>query len=182
MAELVALPTVVVLASGRGERFVASGGTGNKLLADLCGDTVLNRTLQAVRASGLPWHLEDSGWPGMGDSISAAVRATPDASGWLVLPADLPLIQAETLRHVATVPTTGDVLVPHYRGQRAHPVRFGQACLSDLLALRGNQGAAPVTIARGATKLEVDDPGCVLDVDTMADLESARMHWMQRVA
>jgi hypothetical protein len=86
------LPTVLVLASGLGARFTASGGVGHKLQADLAGKTVLQHTLDAVRSSGLRWHLEDAGHPGMGDSIAAAVRATRDAAGWLVLPADLPLI------------------------------------------------------------------------------------------
>lgn len=54
-------PVVLVLASGRGERFIASGGTGSKLQALLGGKTVLQRTLDAVRASGLPWHVEDAG-------------------------------------------------------------------------------------------------------------------------
>ena len=61
-------PTVLVLASGRGERFRASGGTVHKLQAELQGKPVLQHTLDAVRASGLPWHLEDRGHPGMGDS------------------------------------------------------------------------------------------------------------------
>ncbi|MFS2166500.1 NTP transferase domain-containing protein, partial [Variovorax sp. Varisp62] len=86
-------PVVIVLASGRGERFIAAGGTGSKLKALLAGRPVLERTLDAVRASGLPWHVEDAGHPGMGDSIAAAVRATPDAAGWLILPGDLPLVQ-----------------------------------------------------------------------------------------
>jgi molybdenum cofactor cytidylyltransferase len=68
-------PCVIVLASGRGERFIAAGGTGPKLQAPLAGKPLLERTLDAVRASGLPWRLEDVGHPGMGDSIAAAVRA-----------------------------------------------------------------------------------------------------------
>ena len=72
-----------------------------KLAAPLGGSTVLEHTLAAVRASGLPWHLEDAGHPGMGDSLSAAVRATADAPGWLVLPADLPLVSPQTLLKVA---------------------------------------------------------------------------------
>nr|HRM00151.1 NTP transferase domain-containing protein [Acidovorax sp.] len=64
-------PHVLVLASGKGQRFAASGGTVHKLRAPLCGLTVLEHTLAAVRASGLPWHLEDAGHPGMGDSIAA---------------------------------------------------------------------------------------------------------------
>jgi CTP:molybdopterin cytidylyltransferase MocA len=78
-------PSIIVLASGRGERFVASGGQGSKLQALLGGKPVLERTLAAVRESGLPWHLEDAGHAGMGDSIAAGVRATQDAGGWLIL-------------------------------------------------------------------------------------------------
>ena len=92
------LPTVIVLASGRGERFIASGGTTHKLKALLHGKPLLQHTLDAVQASALPWHLEDAGHPGMGDSIAAAVRATSGAAGWMILPGDLPLVQAQTLR------------------------------------------------------------------------------------
>ena len=81
---------VLVLASGRGERFVASGGKGSKLQAQLAGRPVLEHTLAAVRASGLRLHVEDAGHPGMGDSIAAGVRATADADGWLVLPPRVP--------------------------------------------------------------------------------------------
>ena len=113
------LPVLLVLASGRGERFTASGGSTHKLQADLGGKAVLERTLDAVRASGLRWHLEDVGHPGMGDSIAAAVRATRSASGWMVLPADLPLVQPHTLLQFARAPMRGTVLLPTVEGQRA---------------------------------------------------------------
>nr|WP_315496613.1 NTP transferase domain-containing protein [uncultured Rhodoferax sp.] len=174
------LPVVLVLASGRGERFLASGGTTHKLQADLCGATVLQRTLDAVRASGLRWHLEDAGHPGMGDSIAAAVRATRGAmGGWMVLPADLPLVQPNTLVTIARAPLDGEVLVPWFQGQRGHPVRFAASCGDALASLEGNQGAAPVVSARTAIKIVVDDAGCVLDIDTLADLERARAAWRQ---
>ena len=174
------LPVVLVLASGRGERFLASGGTTHKLQADLCGATVLQRTLDAVRASGLRWHLEDAGHPGMGDSIAAAVRATRDAvGGWMVLPADLPLLQPNTLVTIARALLKGKVLVPWFEGQRGHPVRFAASCGDALANLQGNQGAAQVVSARAATKIIVNDAGCVLDIDTVDDLEQARAAWRQ---
>ena len=105
------LPTVIVLASGRGERFAASGGQVHKLRALLGGKPVLEHTLDAVRASGLPWHLEDAGHPGMGDSIAAAVRATSHSNGWLILPGDLPLVLPSTLRQVAAALKPSLVLV-----------------------------------------------------------------------
>jgi molybdenum cofactor cytidylyltransferase len=168
-------PTVLVLASGRGERYLASGGITHKLQADLCGKTVLQHTLDAVTASGLNWHLEDAGHPGMGDSIASAVRATRSAPGWLILPADLPLIQAATLLQIATAALPCDVLVPTHAGQRGHPVRFSPACGDALAALAGSKGAASVVKCFQSAELAVDDAGCVMDIDTVADLERARL-------
>lgn len=172
--EAAKLAVVLVLASGRGERFLASGGTTHKLQADLGGKTVLQRTLDAVRASGLIWHLEDVGHPGMGDSIAAAVRATRNAPGWMVLPADLPLIRPQTLVEIARATMAGEVLVPMFEGQRGHPVRFDASCGDALADLQGNQGAAPVVFARAAIKMVVSDAGCVVDIDTVDDLQRAR--------
>jgi molybdenum cofactor cytidylyltransferase len=171
-------PTVIVLASGRGERFRAAGGAGHKLQAPLAGSTVLAQTLAAVRASGLPWHLEDIGHPGMGDSIAAAVRATSGAAGWLILPGDLPLVQPATLHAVArALGAAVQAAQPSYRGQRGHPVGFAAGCGDRLAALAGNQGAAPVLRAlRDAGQLadiELDDIGNGTDIDTPEELARA---------
>ena len=174
-------PVVIVLASGRGERFLASGGRTSKLQAMLAGRTVLERTLAAVRCSGLPWHLEDSGHPGMGDSIAAGVRATADASSWLILPGDLPLIQAATLRCIAAAPAELDVVVPVVQGLRGHPVRFSAHCGPELMRLTGAQGAAAVVRARGAAEWPLEDAGSIFDIDTLQDLQQAErllaMEW-----
>lgn len=171
------LPTVLILASGRGERFTASGGAVHKLRAPLGSTTVLEHTLAAVRASGLPWHVEDEGHPGMGDSIAAAVRATATAPGWLVLPGDLPLVLPETLSSIAAVLADCAVAVPVHQGKRGHPVGFAAECLSGLLALAGEQGAASVVRQQAQRErvrwLEVEDAGTVTDIDTVQDLARA---------
>jgi molybdenum cofactor cytidylyltransferase len=174
-------PTVLVLASGRGERFAASGGRTHKLQAFLGGQTVLQRTLATVQASGLPWHLEQQGLPGMGDSIAAAVAATPDATGWLILPADLPLVSSDTLRAVAQALARHSIVVPVFEGQKGHPVGFDASCGPDLRNLKGNRGGAQVIIARGAMELIVDDAGIGMDIDTVQDLERAQA-WLDSQA
>lgn len=166
-------PVIVVLASGRGERFLASGGGTSKLQAMLAGRTVLERTLQAVADSGVRWYLEDRGHPGMGDSIAAGVRATASASSWLILPGDLPLIQAATLRAIAAAPAELDVVIPVVQGQRGHPVRFSAHCGPALMALTGVQGAAALTCARNTVEWSMQDPGCIFDIDTLQDLQRA---------
>ena len=176
------LPTVIVLASGRGERFLAAGGTQHKLQADLCGRTVLQRTLDAVAASGLPWHLENQGLAGMGDSIGAAVRTTRGAAGWLILPADLPLILPQTLQLLARIHPEARVLVPRVGAQRGHPVRFSATLGDALAACSGPQGAAALTKGPQAIECAVEDEGCVLDIDTPIQLEAAHALWRQRQA
>jgi molybdenum cofactor cytidylyltransferase len=132
-----------------------------------------------VADSGLPFHVvhPDPSRPGMGDSIAAGVRATPDAPAWLVLPADLPLVRGSTLRAIADS-SEGAVTVPRFQGQRGHPVRFARECGPDLLLLKGSSGAAQVVLARAAINsvafVEVDDAGVVTDVDTLDDLQRAQ--------
>ena len=169
------LPVVLVLAAGRGERFAASGGTTHKLQALLAGKPVLQHVLDAVAPSGLPHHVVHAApsRPGMGDSIAAGVRATAHAAGWLVLPGDLPLVRPQTLQAVARALQHHAVVTPVYQGRRGHPVGFAAPCGAQLMALGGEQGAAPVVKMRGATLLAVDDEGVVTDVDTVGDLERA---------
>ena len=179
------LPVVLILAAGRGERFTASGGTVHKLQALLAGKRVVDHVLDAVRASGLPHHVvePDATRPGMGDSIAAGVKATPGAPGWLVLPADLPLIRSETLRAIALAPGAA-VTVPLYLGQRGHPVCFAVTCAQELLNLKGNLGAAQVirrhVAINSVAYVEVDDIGTVTDIDTLEDLYRAEKLLAQR--
>ena len=102
-------PVVVVLAAGRGERFE---GDGHKLEQALGAEAVLCVTIRHVIESQLPLvvvcaqHLAplvqqlvaardvvlvpEAGPSGMGDSIAAGVRASTQASGWLICPATCP--------------------------------------------------------------------------------------------
>jgi len=112
----------------------------------------------------------------MGDSIAAAVRATlqssPQPTGWLILPGDLPLIRSDTLRQIGEALGRHQVVVPVYRKRRGHPVGFSMCCRSELLDLKGNEGARNVVLAYEAIELMVDDIGCVTDIDTVADLHA----------
>ncbi|SDH50929.1 molybdenum cofactor cytidylyltransferase [Pseudomonas flavescens] len=172
-------PVVIVLAAGRGSRFRASGGVVNKLQADLNGKPVLEHVLAAVERAGLDVHVVRSArGDGMGDSIAEGVRATAGAAGWLVLPGDLPLVQAHSLCRVAHALASHAVVVPVFGGNRGHPVGFARACFEELAALSGEAGAASVVQryrARGsALQLSVEDAGILIDIDTCDDLQRLR--------
>ncbi|WP_238536644.1 nucleotidyltransferase family protein [Pseudomonas sp. M47T1] len=171
--------TVIILAAGRGERYLASGGNTHKLDALLGGTPVLQRVLDAVADTGLAVHVvrpqHDNG--GMGDSIARGVKATPEADGWLILPGDLALVTADSIRRVAAALRPDTVIVPQYQTRRGHPVGFPAQCFQALAALTGDSGAAAIVRryreAGKVVDLSVYDVGITLDVDTLDDLKTA---------
>jgi len=164
---------VIVLASGKGERYTASGGSGNKLDADLAGKSVLQRCLESVQATGLLFWVERAEHAGMGDAIAAAIRSHPHPHGWLILPGDLACIQPQTLLEIATAQLPNGVIIPQYHGQRGHPVRFHATYFSALSELQGARGAATCISAHDIHSFVTGDRGTVLDIDTQTDLATA---------
>jgi molybdenum cofactor cytidylyltransferase len=192
-------PAVVVLAAGRGSRF---GGLHHKLVQTLGASTVLASTISNALATHLPVMvvttdplaevvsryvatrdmvvLPPVGSPashalGMGYSIAAGVAARSDASGWLILPADMPMIQTATLRQVADELDGHAIAYAQYRGLRGHPVGFSAELYSELVMLTGDEGARRLVARYPARGVEVDDPGVLLDVDTVDDLARVRV-------
>ena len=191
-------PAVIVLAAGKGARFL---GTDHKLVQSLGTGTVLGTTLRHAILSGLPLVVVTTdaladvarrsvaardvvvlpevgegspGLLGMGYSIATGVSARPDASGWLVLPADMPLVRPSTLQAVAKELEHHPVAYAQHRGRRGHPVGFAAELYSELAMLTGDEGARRLVARYPALGVEVDDPGVLLDVDTEADLERLR--------
>lgn len=192
------LPAVVVLAAGQGSRF---DGSGHKLAQSLGSASVLATTLAQVVASGLPLVVVTTAalapcaqsvvaardivlLPpvgsstceplGMGYSIATGVSARAQASGWLVLPGDMPLIRPSTLRRVARELAQHAVVYAQHRGRRGHPVGFGSELYSELALLAGDEGARRLVARYPAQPVEVDDPGALIDVDTTGDLAAVR--------
>ena len=191
-------PAVIVLAAGKGSRFL---GPDHKLEQTLGASTVLGTTLGHAIASQLQVVVvttealadvarrsvaardvivlpeADAPGPtrlGMGYSISAGVSARPNASGWLVLPGDMPMVQPATLQAVARELAHHAVAYAQYKGRRGHPVGFSAELYSELATLSGDEGARRLIARYPAHGLEVDDAGVLVDVDTLADLASVR--------
>ena len=111
---------------------------------------------------------------GMGYSIAHGVLARPQASGWLVLPGDMPMVQADTLRAVAAQLEHHAVVYAQHLGRRGHPVGFAAELYSELVALQGDEGARRLVARYAAHPVDVPDQGVLMDVDTPVDLEQAR--------
>jgi molybdenum cofactor cytidylyltransferase len=191
-------PVLIVLAAGRGSRFV---GTGHKLLQPLADSTVLGMTLRHAVASHLSVvvvttaaladlacrHVAsrdivvlpavDSAAPeplGIGFSIAAGVAARAHASGWLLLPGDMPLVRPESMVAVSRQLGEHPVSYAQHRGRQGHPVGFAAELYSELVVLSGDEGAHRLLARYPAHPVEVDDPGVLIDIDTTEDLARAR--------
>lgn len=182
-------PVVLVLAAGQGQRFRASGARMGKLQAPLHGRSVLQHTLAAVAASGLTAVLVENAphWrsAGMGHSIARGVALSPDASGWLVLPGDLPAVSPGSLNAVAqALQERGGVVRPRIHGEWGHPVGFSAAWKQQLLDLTGDSGAQSVVRAAQADDqlhaLALNDWGALADTDTLDALSEVAARWPGR--
>lgn len=183
--------TAIVLAAGQGSRFRAEAGAGqDKLLADCVGlDGVTRPVIEQVlrnlpvgvvrrwlvtspersevirlaRAYSCEVMLLDSG--GMGDSIAAAVGASGPADGWLVVLGDMPFIQPSSIEQVIEGMEEEGISVPVYAGRYGHPVGFGRAFGSGLMALSGDRGGRSLFAQASVSEVVVEDPGVLWDVD-----------------
>jgi molybdenum cofactor cytidylyltransferase len=112
---------------------------------------------------------------GMGASIASAVRAYPRCAGWVVALADMPQVRADTVAAVGRAIAAGaECAVPYYRGLRGHPVGFGAGCREELAALAGDTGARAIVDRHRLVRIEVDDPGILVDIDVPDDLAMLR--------
>jgi molybdenum cofactor cytidylyltransferase len=190
-------PAIIVVAAGNGSRF---GGSTHKLVQTLNQSTVLGNTLSHAVASHMhvvvvttqplaelashyvasrdvvviPPMGDGRSDLGMGFSIAAGVAARAQASGWLVLPGDMPMVKPSTMQAVARELEHFPVAFAQHRGIRGHPVGFGAELYSELVKLKGDQGARRLVARYPAHAVEVNDPGVLMDVDTEDDLLKVR--------
>lgn len=183
--------TAIVLAAGQGSRFrAAAGADKDKLLADCVGlDGVTRPVIEQVlvnlpecvavrwvvtspdrlevirlaRTYGCEVLLLHSA--GMGDSIAAAVAASGESDGWLVVLGDMPFIQSSSIERVVDALTADGISVPVRTGEYGHPVAFGRALGPSLMALMGDRGARPLFSKSTVSQVQVNDPGVLWDVD-----------------
>ncbi|MBD8194957.1 nucleotidyltransferase family protein [Pseudomonas fluorescens] len=187
--------TAIVLAAGQGSRFRAETGQ-DKLLAQCIGLDGVTRPMIEQVLMNLPasvvdrWVVTSPGRvevirlaeaygcqvlllqsAGMGDSIAAAVAASPSADGWLVVLGDMPFIRPASIERVIGAVSAERISVPVQLGQYGHPVAFGRAFGPHLMALTGDRGAKLLFDQAVLREVQVEDPGVLWDVDVPARLQ-----------
>ncbi|MFC3651398.1 NTP transferase domain-containing protein [Dyella humi] len=186
-------PVILLLAAGEGSRF-----GGAKQLADVGGEPMVRRVARMLLDTETPvlavtgayadeveavlddlplslvrcedWHL------GMGQSLAAGARELmhlfPHASSVLVVLADQPLLDIESLRSMlqrhALVPDR--MLATQQHGTQGPPALFPRDCFDALAKLSGSHGARAL-LQRNASRVELFTSHDSIDVDTKEDLQ-----------
>jgi len=118
---------------------------------------------------------EDYG-SGMFSSVRAGLRRAAETDAALLFPVDVPLVSAETIRGLVSAYEEGPpsrFAVPVYKGSNGHPLLIPRMFFKEIIDYTGEGGLKEVRNRHAAEMLryEVDDEGCVLDMDTPEDYE-----------
>lgn len=184
----------IILAAGQGSRFrEIAGPQADKLLATCPGldgvqRPVLGQVLKPLEgrvgrkllitrpasidviavAEACEVILLDS--PGIGESIAAAVKASPNAAGWLIFLGDMPFIQPSTLDSLLAAMGPDHITVPVGSEGYGHPVGFGAAFAQPLQRLQGDQGARRLFQGQRLVEVPIQDAGIYQDIDVPSSL------------
>jgi CTP:molybdopterin cytidylyltransferase MocA len=118
---------------------------------------------------------------GMLSSVQCGLAAlSPAALGALVWPVDTPAVRTQTVRRLLLA-APDRIVVPTAGGRGGHPLYLPRAVWPKVAALP-TAGDSPMTLrdfvrahAAAVLRLELDDPGVSMDIDTPADYERARL-------
>lgn len=140
--------------------------------------------IQAVRESGGTAVLPEVDPPDMRASVEHGLEAIaaqhqPDPEdGWLLIPADHPILLPEVLEHLVRQwqATSAALMVPVFDGRRGHPLFGRWHLLDEIRRIPANRGLNHLVQNHAADLLEVpvDDDSVLIDLDTPADYERVR--------
>ncbi len=93
--------------------------------------------------------------------------------GWLLTPADFPMISTETVSKLVSNwnQSDADIIIPTYQNRNGHPVLFKWGLAKSVFEIPENKGINWVigNPEWNIDKIPVDDPGIVQDIDTPED-------------
>lgn len=177
-----------------------------KLLLEVNGRTVIRGLVDALQRGGvsavyvlvresdaaLQAELEGTGahvvltadTPDMRASVAALLeivrqeQSPGDNDGWLLAPADHPLLQAAVIAELLAARCLGvsEILVPSHQGRRGHPTYFSWDFAERVASLSDGLGVNQLLkdFAGAILQIPVASADILVDLDTPADLERLR--------
>ncbi|WP_161784253.1 NTP transferase domain-containing protein [Aquabacterium sp. NJ1] len=95
-------------------------------------------------------------------AVVAGVLSSANANGWILLPANTPMLRSETLKKVAHAMATQSVVYPQFRQIPGHPIGFSSEFFSELIRMQSERDFLRLIARYPAQGIDVDDPGILL--------------------
>jgi molybdenum cofactor cytidylyltransferase len=189
----------VVLAAGQSRRM----GQVNKLLAEIDGQAMVTRAVDAARASGVSsvyvvighegdeirkalagrqvTFIDNPDYDaGLSSSLKCGIKALPDSvDGAVICLGDMPRVTATEINRLIDTfdPSQGRAIcLPTYDGQRGNPVLWARSFFAEMQEITGDVGARHLLKVHGDMVVEVEmaEESVLLDIDTPQALADAK--------
>jgi len=122
--------------------------------------------------------------PDMRDSVQLAIDAIEkeyapnDDDGWMLIPADHPILHAECLSEIIAAwnNSVADILIPRYEGRRGHPTILSWKIAGETHTIPDDKGLNWLVrkYADSTEFFESNHEAIVIDLDTPEDYERLR--------
>jgi molybdenum cofactor cytidylyltransferase len=113
---------------------------------------------------------------GMATSLRAGLSALdPRSDAALIVLGDQPFIRPHTLNQIVEGygRSRASIVIPSYLGDRGNPVLLDRSVFPEVMALEGDIGCRAIfgNHLEDILKVEVEDPGVLLDIDDQGDYD-----------
>jgi molybdenum cofactor cytidylyltransferase len=195
--------TAIILAAGYSSRMGVF-----KPLLDLGGRPIVTRVVETCKQAGIDEVIVVAGYrkeriipviegagaravvnelyeEGMFSSVIAGISAMEyGPQAFIVLPADIPLVRAATIRSLVNAFMEGKnrILTPSFRGRKGHPPLISTELQGAIVGFTGEGGlkGALEELAAETAKVEVPDGNILFDIDNPDDYGEMKERWKRR--
>ncbi len=106
---------------------------------------------------------------GMFSSVKKGISSIKEDRLFLI-PGDYPLINSSIYERMLKV--DGDIVIPVYDRQKGHPVLIKKEIADELLCSPEYNNLREFIHLKGFTAVEVEEPGILMDIDTIDDYKA----------
>jgi molybdenum cofactor cytidylyltransferase len=140
----------------------------------------IRRQLPQSLLEGLKVVVNQAYEQGMASSLREGLSALhPQTGAALIILGDQPFIRPETLHEIMAGYHRSDaqIVIPLHQGERGNPVLLSRSVFSEVMALDGDTGCRAIFANHldAILKVEVEDPGILLDIDNQDDYDRLRL-------
>jgi molybdenum cofactor cytidylyltransferase len=164
---------------------VRSAGLVEMVLVLGASAEAIRRQLPPSLLEGLKVVVNQAYRQGMASSLREGLSALdPQTGAALIILGDQPFIRPQTLQQImAGYHRSGaQIVIPSHQGKRGNPVLLSRSVFPEVMALEGDTGCRAIfpNHLDAILKVEVEDPGILLDIDNQDDYERLKLSARER--